>query len=289
MQTRRWAELYRIVGVTGAELPRGSRRFADRVIVLVLLWAAFQHKPISWAVRRCNWPVWMQRLLPVLPSSTTMSRRLRRASVRVFLDRLLVNAQGNAPMSLLRVIDGTALEIRGHSKDHQAGYGFGSGRKGKGYKLHVLLESSGKVVDWRIAPMNVNEQQMAKRMLLRTEEMVYLVADGEYDSNRLHRIVASKGGQLVAPRRKNTKGLGHIRHASGRLRALAMLEGPSPFGRDLLRARSAIERFFGNADSHSEALGELPAWVRTHHRVRNWVHAKLIINAVRITALGKAA
>src|SRR5204863_298128 len=141
MQTQRWPEVYRLVGQTASELPRGSRRFADRVIVLVLLFAAFNHKPISWA----------------------------------------------------------------------------------------------------------------------------------------------------AERRKTTKALGHIRHAPGRLRALEMLEGPSPFGKDLLASRAIIERFFGNADSHSEALGDLPAWVRTHKRVRTWVHAKLIINAVRIDLLRNAA
>jgi hypothetical protein len=289
MQTRRWPEVYRLVGQTAAELPRGSRRFADRVIVLVLLFAAFNHKPISWAVERRNWPLWTQRLLPLLPSSTTMSRRLRRGSIRTFLDLLLANAQGWARPMLVRAIDGTALEIRNHSKDRQAGYGFGGGRKSKGYKVHLLLESSGAIVDWRITPMNTNEKKIAQRMLLRADEMAYLVADGEYDSNPLHRIVTSKGGQLVAPRRKTTKALGHIRHAPGRLRALEMLEGPSPFGKELLASRAIIERFFGNADSHSEALGDLPAWVRTHKRVRTWVHAKLIINAVRISLLRNAA
>jgi len=264
MQARRWTTLYRFVNEVAESLPRGSRRFADRVIVLVLLWAAFNHKPISWAVQRRNWPVWMQRLLPALPSSTTMSRRLRRPSLRLFLDRLLAHAQGPAGLSLLRIVDGTALEVRSHSKDRQAGYGFGSGRKAKGYKLHLLLESTGQVADWRIAPMNTNEQVMAARMLLHADQLVYVVADGEYDSNRLHRVVSWKGGQLLAPRRKTAKNLGHKRHAPGRLRGLSMLEGPSPFGRELLRMRANIERFFGNADSHSEALGELPAWVRTH-------------------------
>lgn len=289
MQARRWSELYRVVSLTAAELPRGSRRFPDRVIALVLLWAAFNHRPISWAVQRRNWPVWMQRLLPVLPSSTTMSRRLRRPSVRVFLDRLLEHAQGPARLSLVRVIDGTALEIRSHSKDRQAGYGFGSGRKAKGYKLHLLLDSSGAIVQWRLAPMNINEKVMALRMVLGTEQLAYLVADGEYDSNPLHRAVASRGGQLVAPRRKTARALGHIRHAPQRLRSIALLEGPSPFGRELLRQRGLIERFFGHADSHAEALGELPAWVRTHRRVRTWVHAKLIINAVRIAQLRQTA
>lgn len=289
MQARRWNTLYRLVNEVAATLPRGSRRFGDRVIALVLLWAAFQHKPISWAVQRRNWPLWMQRLLPVLPSSTTMSRRLKRPSMRLFLDRLLEHAQGPARLTLVRLVDGTALEVRAHSKDRQAGYGFGAGRKAKGYKLHLLLESSGAIVDWRIAPMNTNEKVMALRMILKTDAMAYLVADGEYDSNPLHRAVRCMGGQLVAPRRKTARELGHIRHAPGRLRSIAMLEGPSPFGRELLKARSTIERFFGNADSHSEALGELPAWVRTHRRVRTWVHAKLIINAVRIRLLGQQA
>ncbi len=289
MQARRWATLYRLVNEVAETLPPGSRRFADRVIVLVLLWAAFQHKPISWAVQRGNWMPWMQRLLPLLPSSTTMSRRLRRSSLRIFLNRLLDRSQGPARLTLVRIVDGTALEIRGHTKDRQAGYGFGSGRKAKGYKLHLLLESSGRIVDWRIAPMNTNEKVMALRMVLTTEEMMYLVADGEYDSNVLHRAVSARGGQLVAPRRATALKLGHHRHAAGRLRAIAMLEGPSPFGRELLRTRSVIERFFGNADSHSEALGELPAWVRTHRRVRTWIHAKLIINSVRISILAEEA
>lgn len=289
MQAQRWTTLYKSVNEVAASLPSGSRRFADRVIILVLLWAAFHHKPISWAVRRRNWPAWMQRLLPKLPSSTTMSRRLRRPSLRVFLDRLLEHVQGPSRLSLVRVLDGTALEIRSHSKDRQAGYGFGSGRKAKGYKLHVLLESTGEIAQWRVAPMNTNEQVMAARMLLKCEQVAYVVADGEYDSNRLHRLVGWKGGQLLAPRRKTARGLGHQRHTPGRLRAISMLEGPSDFGRAVLRVRGSIERYFGNADSHSEALGELPAWVRTHHRVHNWVHAKLIINAVRIRLLKTTA
>lgn len=290
MQARRWNQLYRMVSLTAAELPRGSRRFADRVIVLVLLWAAFNHRPISWAVQRRNWPVWMQRLLPVLPSSTTMSRRLRRDSLRVFLDRLLDRIQGPLAVSLVRVLDGTALEIRGHSKDRQAHYGFGTGRKAKGYKLHLLLDGAGLIADWRIAPMRQSEKTMARRMLLRAPGLAYVVADNNYDSNILHAIVSSKGGQLVAPRRKDVGPLRPARETPGRLRSEELLRGPSaPFGRELMRSRCMIERFFGNADSHAEALGELPAWVRTHRRVRLWVHAKLIINAVRIAQLRQTA
>jgi len=290
MQVRRWSEVYRIVAHVASELPPGSRRFPDKVIVLTLLWAAFNHRPISWATRRPNWPVWMQRLLPRVPTSTTMSRRLRRESIRMFLNRLLEAVQGTLPISLVRVVDGTALEIRGHSKDRQAGYGYSCGRKAKGYKLHVLLNSSGGVVDWRIAPMQTNEKLMARRMLLRVDGIAYLVADNNYDSRALHAIVTAKGGQLVVPRRAGVGKLRPGRENIGRMRSEHLLRGPSPeFGKDLLKARWMVERFFGNADSHAEGLGELPAWVRTHRRVRLWVHAKLIINAVRIAQLRRAA
>jgi len=285
MRSERWSEVYRLVRLTSQELPRGSRRFADAVIVLVLLWAAFNHRPISWATRRRNWPVWMQRLLPTVPSSTTMSRRLRSGSVRLFLDTLLSKVQGDEHLALVCALDGTALEIRGHSKDRQAGYGFGSGRKAKGYKLHMLLEATGRIVDWRIAPMNVSEKTMGQRMLLRAPRLMYVVADNNYDIQKLYTIVASKGGQFLAPRRKGVGKLRPSRETAGRLRCNQMLQGPSAFGRDLLKERVAIERFFGNADSHAEAIGELPSWVRTHRRVRNWIHAKLIINAVRIRLL----
>lgn len=290
MQARRWSEVYKLATTAAAELPVGSRRFPDKVIVLTLLWAAFNHRPISWATQRSNWPVWMQRLLPVVPSSTTMSRRLRRDSVRAFCNRLLTLAQGEAPATLVRMMDGTALEVRGHTTDRQSGFGYSAGRKASGYKLHVLVDSLHRVIEWRIAPMQTNEKVMAKRMLLKVDELAYVVADNNYDSNILHAIVTSKGGQLVSPRQAGVGNLRPKRETPGRVRGDQMLRGPYPsFGRALLHARKSIERFFANADSHAEGLGELPAWVRTHRRVHRWVHAKLIINAVRIASLRQPA
>ncbi len=287
MQSQRWNEVYRTVREVAGELPRGSRRFADGVIVVVLLWAAFHHRPISWACRRANWAPWMQRLLPLVPSPTTMSRRLRRPSARVFLDRVLEKLQGPR-LGVVHLLDGTGLEVRGHSKDRQASVGYCAGRRAKGYKLHVLLGAGGAVAAWRVAPMSKSEKVMALRMLRGVPTLGYVVADGNYDSNRLHSLVAQRGGQLVAPLRAAPVRR-RQRGAPGRARCAQMLEGPSPFGRELLASRNAIERFFANADSHAEALGDLPAWVRTHRRVRLWVHAKLIINAARIRLLSKAA
>jgi len=287
MQSQRWNEVYRAVRLVAGELPRGSRRFADWVIVAVLLWAGFHHKPISWACRRANWAPWMQRLLPRVPSPTTMSRRLGRPSVRLFLDRVMEKLQ-DPGLGVVHLLDGTGLEVRGHSKDRQASVGYCAGRRAKGYKLHVLLGTGDAVAAWRVAPMHKSEKVMASRMLKAMPSLAYVVADGNYDSNNLHTLVAQRGGQLVAPLR-SAKVRRRPCGAEGRARCAQMLSDPSPFGRDLLASRNAIERFFANADSHSEALGDLPAWVRTHRRVRLWVHAKLIINAARIRLLRKAA
>lgn len=283
MHTLTWSTVHALVRTIGDTRPRGSRRFADRVIVLTMLWAAWNHKPISWAVCRTHWPIWAQRLLPCLPSSTTMSRRLRSASVRAFLDDLLAHAQGRLASTLVQLMDATALFVRPHSKDRQATFGFGGGARGKGYKVHVLLHLSGKITGWRVTPMGTHDSLGARRILRAGPPVSYVVADGAYDANTLHRYVSSCGGQLVTPRRRGVKGLGHIRHAEGRLRSVEMIE--SLFGQKLLHTRGQVERFFGHTDTHAHGLGELPAWVRTHVRVRNWVHAKLILNALRLDTL----
>ncbi len=54
------------------------------------------------------------------------------------------------------------------------------------------------------------------------------------------------------------------------------------FGRQLHQCRTAIERCFGKATSFGGGLAPLPAWVRGWARVRTWVWAKLVINAIRI-------
>jgi len=282
MEAQMWRSLYSIVREVAADRPRGGRRFSDAVIVLTLLWAAFNNRPILWATARRNWPLWTQRWLRRVPTPTTMSRRLRRDSVRVFLDAVLEHAQARLPSGLCVVIDGKPLVIGGGSKDRQAGYGRAVGGKARGYKLHAVMDLRGRLVAWRVAAMNVPEQRMGARLLRQIEHAGYVLADANYDSNQLHAHADAGGMQLVAPRRRPFTGLGRHHQRDGRMRSIALTETPSPLGRHLVEQRDSIERFFGNLTSFGAGLGPLPAWVRTHRRVRLWVHAKLIINAVRI-------
>ena len=55
-----------------------------------------------------------------------------------------------------------------------------------------------------------------------------------------------------------------------------------PFGQKLWAKRREIECLFGNCTSFGGGLAPLPAWVRRLRRVKRWVWAKLLINAVRI-------
>lgn len=289
MQVRLWPEVYRVVKEVAQARERGSRRIPDWVIVLTLLWAACANKPVSWACVRGHWPAWMCRWVPVTPSPTTMSRRLRRGSIREFLGAVLERAQATLPESICVMLDGKPLVIGGGSKDHQAGYGRAVGGKAKGYKLHGVLEACGRVRAWLVAPMNVSEQRMGARLLPRVRGGAYVLADANYDSNLLHAVAGRQGMQLVTMRRFAGRGLGRRPQRSERLRSVEMVEGPSGFGAALLEERDAIERCFGNLTSFDAGLGPLPSWVRTHRRVTQWVHAKLILNAARITLNARRA
>jgi hypothetical protein len=256
--------------------------FSDADILKVWFWSVIHDRPISWAVQRQNWPVHLRR--HPLPSNTTMSRRMRSCSVKRMLrklERLVIAPKGD---SLYWMIDGKPLPIGGCSKDRQAGYGRAAGCKAKGYKLHAIVGKSGEIADWRLAPMNKDERVMAHRMFKTTSVSGYVVADSNYDSNKLHAVCDERGSlQLVCRRRYGKhRGMGHRGQSVGRLRSRDILEDPyNEFGSDLLSQRDAIERKFGWLTSWGGGLTHLPPWARTYRRVHRWVQAKLMIASLK--------
>ena len=202
------------------------------------------------------------------------------------IEQRVIGPQSSSGM--VWMIDGKPLVISGCSKDRQAGYGRATGGKGKGYKLHALVGKNGELAQWRVAPMNKDERVMAGRMLKATTVVGYVVADSNYDSNKLHQVCDDNGNlQMVAPRRYGKgRGHGHRKQTVGRVRSKQILENPMPdFGRQLLKQREDIERYFGNLTSWGGGLTHLPPWVRTFKRVHRWVQAKLITNHIKQTAL----
>jgi len=257
--------------------------YSDMRILEVYFWAVLHDRPVSWACDKSNWPIFLRR--HPLPSSSRMSRRMRSESVLELLETVEKRvARSKETGQLVWYIDGKPLTISGISKDRQAGYGRAAGGKAKGYKLHAVVGADKSLADWKIAPMNVDERKMARRMLKRASIQGYVVADANYDSNPLHEVCDDRNNlQLVAPRRYGKgKGHGHRKQTSGRLRSKEILENPQPdFGDALLKQRCEIERYFGNLSNWSGGLTHLPPWVRTHRRVENWVRAKIITTHLR--------
>lgn len=283
-------DIWRMLAATLKVLPRGSGRrqvYWDADIIAILLWAALHDRSINWACRRSSWPkeAWRRRL----PDQSTVSRRLRSASVQTVLLMLVTCWHAAQPPALLAILDGKPLELSEYTTDTDARIGRGAGRFAKGYKMHTLITPDGRVLAVEITPLNAAECVIARRLLRRAVEAGLLqrgaivLADAAYDSNRLHLVARRLGLHLLAPRKQPGTGLGSRKHDAGRLASIYITEHQPRVWEVLRRKRSDIERFFGALASVGGGLHTLPPWARRRHRVTPWVLAKLAINAVRIT------
>jgi hypothetical protein len=272
MERELWSQLYVIVVRLDNLYTNGLYRHAE--IVGVYLWAVVHDRPTSWACHRRNW----EPKVPFhLPSQPTMSRRLHSPAVARLLTRVAAELGGDPQRWWIQRIDSKPLPIGPHSKDPDAKYGKAASGFARGYKLHVVWADGVLPSVWRIEPMNTHDSTAAKKLLPELPGEGYIVGDGQYDSNPLHKIAAPRH-QIVAPQRRG-KGVGRRHHEPSRLHSVEMTK--RAFGKALLRFRVQIERCFGNLTSFAAGLGPLPSWVRRPHRVILWVQAKLLINAIR--------
>lgn len=277
MEGELWAELYEVLVGLGKGRRGPKQQFSDQRIVQVYLWSVLHDRPVCWACHECNWPPNM--LVGDLPSQPTMSRRLRSQGVQRLLTHVEQHYRQRFGSSLFKCIDAMPMPIGNSTGDRQAGYGRAACGKACGYKFYAIFDSLGGVDSWRVCPMNVSEKKIARRLMRDISGGGYLIGDGEYDDAGLYALAAQRQWQLVAPKRKG-KGIGHRRQRPERLRSIAL--GQRSFGQRLLHDRAAIDRFFGSWSSWCGGIKHPPAWVRTHHRVRLWVQAKLIIRYARM-------
>jgi hypothetical protein len=283
MELQLWNTIVQLMKRFCKRKPSMYFQFCDLDILKVWFWSVIHDRPITWAVEPRNWPIHLR--IKSLPSSTTMSRRLRSRSIRMILaelERYIIAPKND---SMYWMIDGKPLSIGGCSKDRQAGFGRAAGCKAKGYKIHALVGRSGEIAEWRLAPMNKDERVMARRIMKTTSVVGYVTADSNYDSNKLHQTCDTRGNlQLVCRRRYGTScGTGHRKQTEGRMRSKEILEDPfNEFGRDLLKQRDSIERKFASITNWGGGLTHLPPWVRTFKRVHRWVQAKLMFSALKV-------
>jgi hypothetical protein len=280
MERELWPLLYRVLKEVAKDFRQKYVQMQPWVLVAVMLWAALHDRPVSWACQARHWST--TTLRPArLPSPATLSRRIDGVAVGLFWRALEQRLRGEGPPALVAFVDGKPLPIGGNGKDPDARFGRGAGCVAKGYKLHTVWSNRALPEAWEITPLNVGEKEAAERLIGQLEFGGYLPADGNYDASYLYDAANAAGYQLASPCRKaKAPGSGKHYQSPHRLRGLAILQGG--FGKGLFKARTAIGRSFGQATSFGGGLGPLPAWVRGRERVRTWVWAKLLINAVRI-------
>jgi len=209
---------------------------------------------------------------------------MKRKDFEEFLTRMSARLAGHGKPGLLKIIDGKPLELSHNTTDRDAAWGRGVSRTAKGYKLHVIHSGNHLPDDFVITPLNTCEKQMGARMIKRVGGGGYLLGDAHYDASWLFDDCNKHNHQLVCPRPKAGSGLGHHPQSPHRLRAINLLESPAkvnPFGPDLYRSRTGIERHFSNLVCFGGGLTTLPPWVRRIWRVRRWVWGKLLVNAAR--------
>ncbi len=287
MERELWKSLSSHITAVDRQFSKSPYTHSVGRIVRVYLWSVLNDRPVDWACRRENW----RGVRPpnALPHQSRMSRRLRQQDTEDFLGQLDRRLQEHQEKGLIKMMDGKPLPVARHSQDPDATCGRGAGGPAKGYKLHALYGRSGALLAWQVHPMNVAEPTVARDLIPALSGEGYLLADSNYNRNPLFDLAAAHGHQLVAPRQRPGTGLGHRRHSPRRMRSMAMLEGPGRFGRGLFTLRRGIESRFGHLCSFGGGLTCLPPWVRTLPRVRLFVHAKILIRAVRNAILRQGA
>jgi hypothetical protein len=279
MERELWPVLYQVVREVGRQVHQKGVTYQPWVIAVVVLWAALHDRPRNWACVAKNWSTTNHR--PVqLPSESTLSRRADSIGMGLFWRMLEEALRGTDGHGVLSIVDGKPLVVGGCSKDPDARKGYGAGMHAKGYKLHAIWSNHCVPETWDVTALNRNEQVVAQELLPQVDEGGYLLGDGIYDTNPLHEAAGRRGYQLLAKDYRENPGKGHHRQSAFRMRGIALRS--TPFGKELLAYRDAIERRFGHATIFAGGLGPLPAWVRRHDRVRTWVWCKLLINATRI-------
>jgi hypothetical protein len=280
MERELWPVLYHHLLQTVQEVRQKYVQLHPWIIVATMLWAALHDRPVSWACDPRHWST--TQLRPDrIPSERTMSRRVDSVATGMFWRALEDRLRKSGTPALLAFLDGKPLPIGGNSKDPDARWGRAARGLAKGYKLHAVWSTGVLPETWEVAPLNVSEKQVARCLIGQLHYGGYLLADGEYDVSYLYDRAAEQGYQLVTPYRKAKKpGSGKHYQSPHRLHSIDLLQ--HDYGRQLYKARTRIERSFGNATSFGGGLMPLPPWVRGLDRVRTWVWAKLLINAVRI-------
>jgi hypothetical protein len=302
-----WANVTAAVDRALRAVPRRGRRpvYADRLVVLMLLWAVWHDRCLSWACDRSHYGALFRPR--ALPSISRFGRRVKGGRVRAVLSRVHADlaARGTAgPPDLLSYVDGKAVAVGPVSKDPDARRGRAGGGFAKGYKFHAFVDERRRVVVWCVTPLNADEKLVAAELLghvppggggCDAPAGVALCApltlgDRNYDSADLHRAFAARGRHLLTPLRGERfvgPGGRHPRTLAAlgpaRREAVAAWAACPDLARYVMKGRNNVEGTF-SVLSLACGLDRLPGHVRRLPRVTRWVGCKVILYHARLLA-----
>lgn len=279
-----WAVIRAAIRSADATVPRAGRRprFSDRMVVKMYFWSVAHDRPRSFACERSNLSsVFRPRSLP---SYSQFCRRLHSERVVAMIAHVCRRlAESESPVELM-FFDGKALPIGESSKDPDARTGRGHGKFSRGYKLHALAGSDGRIKAFSVCPMNEAEPRISREQL--TQHIppgVLVLADGNYDSKHLYTAVRERQSWLFAPVKRVPRTDAALRNTTPERReAIEIWEQHPRLAKKVYGLRGAIERIFSHLSCFGGGLAPLPAWVRRIDRVRLWVTAKIAIYHARL-------
>lgn len=278
--------------------------YSDALIAKLYFWSVVHDRPVAWAAdpdhlgHRLFRP--RQR-----PSRSQFQRRVNTPRFTTLLTLIHQDLAGPLDPSDGGRLDGKPLPVSSVSKDMDARSGHVTGGFAKGYKLHIWATGDRRIALWSVMPLNVGETLVAAALsdfMPMFNDRAMTLADGNFDSGRMHEALARRNGALLSkPRGMNVaapeawlrqqanlppkkRGGGACRQA-----ALEAWKKTPALGRFVYRERIHVEGTLSNLCSYGGGLGPLPAWVRTLPRVRRWVGAKIILYHARLFARNAAS
>ncbi len=285
MSSHVWRLVYRSLRRVDRRTPKEGRacQYSDTLIVAMYLWTVFHDRPLCWAVDRSNYSsVFRPRRLP---SRSQFCRRIRSARCQALLDALNRELAEVEDVPNIFLMDSRPLRVGSYSGDPDVRSGYTKDGFAKGYKLHALATKQGKIVAWRLTPLNRNDKPVAWELIDEARPQGLVLADGAYDSGALYDHVLKHRALLLTPLPANAGG-GHRPQSAARMLAAQMWANGAE---EFYRERLGIERIFSQQSSFGGGLAPLPSWVRRWSRVWRWVAAKLILYHARLALRRKAA
>ena len=125
MEHNLYKQIYQLVIKIANRTYLKKAQYTDARILLVYIWAVLHDRPIYWACKKSNWPIYLRR--DSLPSASTMSRRLRTRRIQILIKELERAARSSLPAGLCKWMDAKPLPIGRHTKDKYAGFGPAAG------------------------------------------------------------------------------------------------------------------------------------------------------------------